>query len=494
LIVSATLVAVGPDHADGNLICSLMQEETMHDEHDSSAGPQTPAQDRSNLSDGRVTRRHLMAAAGIGAAAGALHPLVTSGRAAFAAEESAALADAPVPRMLSGERYPIGMWWPPHPFETNDSRYREIADAGFTFLIGGNYLNDDIIGRWALARSESYRLDFIPVDPDLTCFTHRFNAGGAPEEPFMLSDAEVREGVRATLGRYPSSAFGGINLYDEPGPAKFATLAKYVAAVRELAPAALPYINLFPSNDINYYRGFVQTVAPAVLSFDRYPLLLNGDDQGWFDNLAIVRTVALEAGIPYWTFIQSIKYANHRMPTAAELSWEIGIALAYGYKGIQYFTYWTPDPARGEAFEPALVTVDGELTPLWYAAKSINPVLQYVGTRILPLTSQSVAVSAVATPPAGLPTFTADDWIADATGDAVVIGQFATSSDATERTLVVTNWSHDKTARATLTPASAVDRVVVEERPGWQPPRTVSGPVRLSLPAGSFALVTLARA
>jgi hypothetical protein len=176
--------------------------------------------------------------------------------------------------------------------------------------------------------------------------------------------------------------------------------------VRELAPTALPYINLLPSGDINYYRGFVQTVSPSIVSFDRYPLLLNGDDQGWFGNLAIVRMVGLEAGIPYWTFIQSIQYANHRMPTAAELRWQIGIALAYGYKGIQYFTYWTPDPARGEAFEPALVTVDGDLTPLWYAAKDINPVLQYVSKRILPLTSQSVSLSGVATPPSGLPAFT----------------------------------------------------------------------------------------
>ncbi|MGW3493803.1 hypothetical protein [Streptomyces sp. NPDC001020] len=438
----------------------------------------------------RLTRRSLMALAGAGAA-GVVLPTAASGHASAATPTTGAAATAPVPRMLNGNRYPIGMWWPPHPFESTDARYAEIAEAGFTFAVGGNYLNDDIISRRVLSLAAAHGIDFIPVDPDITTLTHRFDAGGPAKQAFMLSDAEVLEAVRGTLPRYSGAAFGGINLYDEPGNAKFATLARYVAAMRQLAPDALPYINLLPSGNIDYYRSFVQAVQPSILSFDRYPLLQDGDDQGWFNNLAIARTVALEAGIPYWTFIQSIKYSGHRMPDAKELSWEIGVALAYGYKGIQYFTYWTPDVARGEAFEPALITVDGERTPLWYAAKAINPVLQYVGTRILPLTSQSVSLTQVASPPSGLPAFVPDTWVADAGGDPVVIGQFANAPDAAERTLVVTNWNHDAAAQVMLTPGADVSRVVMDPRPGKRPPYETNGRVRLTLPPGAFALVTL---
>ncbi|MEQ7007913.1 hypothetical protein ABN028_17200 [Actinopolymorpha sp. B17G11] len=461
---------------------------------------ETPASDPL-LSHAQLSRRGVITLAGAGVALGALGDDAVAvpadavpADAAQAAPSSLGASEAAVvPRLLNGARYPIGMWWPPHPFATNDERYAEMAEAGFTFAIGGNYLNDQWITRWALAAAERAGLDFVPVDPDLGTLTHSFDAGVPDDRPFVLSDEEVVEGVRQALGRYPGQAFAGINLYDEPSPPKFATLAKYVAAVQALAPEALPYINLFPSNDIAYVRGFVETVRPPFVSFDRYPLLLGGDDQGWWDNLQIVRTVGLEAGIPYWVFIQSIKYANHRMPTAAELSWQIGIALAYGYKGIQYFTYWTPDPARGEAFEPALITVDGKRTDLWHAAKKINPMLQAAGTRILPLTSHAVSVTGVDAPPAGLPVFEADEWIVDATGAPVVIGAFAAAGDASSRTLIIANYSHAGEARATLTFGQDVTRVEFEESPGQRPPRVVGNPADIRLPAGGFTVVTLTR-
>jgi hypothetical protein len=454
----------------------------------------TPA-DLQRLSHSSLSRRSVMTWAGAGVALGALGEGADAAAAPPGGTPSSLVAPsaAGMPRLLDGSRYPIGMWWPPHPFETTDARYAEMAEAGFTFAIGGNYLLDEVIGRWAIAAAGRAGLDFIPVDAELGTLTHTFDAAAPPEQPFSLTDEEVTEGVRRALARYPGAAFGGINLYDEPGPARFASLAKFVAAMRTLAPQALPYVNLFPSNDIAYVRGFVETVHPPFVSFDRYPLLLDGDDLGWFDNLQIVRTVGLEAGIPYWLFIQSIKYAGHRMPTAAELSWQIGIALAYGYKGIQYFTYWTPDPARGEAFEPALITVDGDRTPLWKAAKRINPMLQAAGRQILPLTSQSISLTEVASPPAGLPAFEPDGWITGAEGSPVVIGSFATAPGAADRTLVVANWSHDEPARATLRFGQDVSGVEIEEEPGRRPARAAANPGRIRLDAGGFAVVTLRR-
>ncbi len=448
-----------------------------------------------------LTRRQVMAVTGLGAAAGALGSLVGAGSAAAATSDSAAsatsgavsAADIPVPRILSGDRYPIGLWWPPHPFETNDARYQQIVDAGFTFIIGGNYLNDTSINKWAMARAETAGLDFIPGDPDLGCLTHMFSAGG-PDAPFMLSDTEVHDAVKTILARYPSSSLAGLLLFDEPKwEAKpFATLGKFAAAMRELAPNALPYVNMLARGYIDYYRDFIKAVQPPFLSFDFYPFTANAIDLKWFLFLSNVRTAGLEAGIPYWAFIQSVLYKNGHMPTYAELSWQIGCALAYGYKGIEYFTYWTPDPAQGNYIQ-ALVTVDGKLTKSWHDAKRINRILQSAGKRILPLTSQSVSISALDSPPEGLPVFSPNDWIASATGSPVVIGQFATTPDAPQRTLVVTNWSHSEAATTVLTPGPGVTKAVVEDVPGQCRPRTVNGPVRLNLAPGAFALVVLDR-
>lgn len=385
------------------------------------------------------------------------------------------------------------MWWPPPPFETTDARYTEIADAGFTFAVGGDYLNDPLINRRALDAARNAGLDFLPVDPTLTTLTHTFLADGT-DRPFRLSDAEVGQGVGTALGEYAAAeAFAGLDLYDEPHPDRFATLGKFIAAAADQAPQSLPYVNLLPSDDPTYYRSFVREANPFLVSFDRYPLLLDGDDPNWFHNLAIAADAAREAGLPAWTFIQSIKYANHRMPTGPELRWQIGIALAYGYTGIQYFTYWTPDPARGEGFEPALITVDGRRTPLWDAAAEINPVLQHLGARILPLTRLAVGLTMVSEPPRGLPPFAADDWVAGAAGDPVVIGTFATDPSSHVRTLVVTNFSHDYPAEARLTLGSSVSSVTVEHGTARPRPRNPHRPVSLRLDAGEFALVTLER-
>jgi hypothetical protein len=67
-----------------------------------------------------------MAPAGAGAAQVAL-PLASSGHASAATLTTDAAATAPVPRMLNGGRYPIGMWWPPHPFESNHDTAAQVV-------------------------------------------------------------------------------------------------------------------------------------------------------------------------------------------------------------------------------------------------------------------------------------------------------------------------------------------------------------------------------
>lgn len=444
--------------------------------------------------DSALTRRQVMAVAGLGAAAGTLYPLVGARPAAAAPSAPAPSADAPVPRMLSDGRYPIGIWEPPTPLQTDDVRYRQIAEAGFTFVIGGNNGLTDGIQSVAMTLAATYGLDFIAGDTRLGTLISWFNAGG-PDAPFMLSDDEVHESVRKALAGYTSnSAFAGIRLFDEPAwdAARFAQLAVYVKAVQELAPTALPWINMLGRGFIDYYRDFIQAVNPSFLSFDLYPLLTDIDDARWFGFAQNVRTAALEAGIPYWSFIQSVQYAGHRVPKPAELSWQIGIALAYGFTGIEYFTYSTPAPPfDATGYDHALLTPDGELTDLWYAAKHINPILQSAGKRILPLTNQSVSVSVLDPAPGGLPGFTPDDWIATAEGAPVVIGQFAATPDAPQRTLIIANWSHDQAATTVLTPGPGVTHAVVEDIPGHTRPRSVTGPIRLTLAPGAFALITL---
>ncbi|MVA74597.1 hypothetical protein GC722_00885 [Auraticoccus sp. F435] len=250
-------------------------------------------------------------------------------------------------------------------------------------------------------------------------------------------------------------SFAGIHLYDEPTVPKLADLGALAEIIRSIDPDVLPYINHFPGFD---YEAAMEQTTPELLSFDRYPILSSGEDVGYFANWAAVREAALPTDTPTWAFIQSVGYANHAVPTKADLYWQTNISLAYGCKGIQYFTYWTPDPARGEGFHDGIVLVDGTLTPLYDATREVNTEwLAPVGLQLLPLRSEAVQAANLADVPAGLDTFEADDEIASVSGDAVVLGRFTGPDE--HRYVLLANYSRHEAATVELRWGSAVQRV-----------------------------------
>ncbi len=286
------------------------------------------------------------------------------------------------------------------------------------------------------------------------------------------------------------ASFAGLDLYDEPSDSALPTLGNAVGIVKSLAPDILPFVNLLPGFDGGAgYAKAAATVKPLELSFDRYPILASGEDTGYFQNWSDVRAAALHYKIPAWTYIQSVAYNGHAVPKAPDLLWQINISLAYGCKGIQYFTYWTPDPARGEGFSNALITVEGQRTPLYSAAKSINNnYLSRIGKVLLPLESESVQGANIATLPSGLPDFTADSYVQSVDGDPVVVGRF-TGSDANTRWVLVANYSRHEGAAFTLAVGSAV-KTTESYDPAHDRWSTATG-TRFTLAAGAAQLFRL---
>lgn len=470
-----------------------------------------------------LTRRRMLLAAG-GAAAlpgGLLAP-------AAARAESAARGQAPRPRaeaqagaslpLVGGPDFPVGVFWPPPPSHVTAERYQEIADAGFTFVHNGNYLWDETGIRYGLDIAQQAGLKVLVAgDPLLAALTANFWADGDPtgyHPRITASDAEVA--LRALFTAYRDRpAFAGFSFADEPAANRFGTLGSLVATARAIAPGSLPYLNLrrlgqpygpwgTAGMDVPTYTRYLQealdTVAPPLLSFDRYPMLAGGaEDPGYHQNWALVRAAGLRAGIPTWVFIQSLGYAGHRLPTAAELAWQVNTSLAYGAKGIQYFTYWTPDPSRGDGFAGAqgLVTAGGERTPLHDAAKQLNVGwLRPVGRELLPLVSESVAHANEAVLPAGATGFVPDGRIAGVSGDPVVLGVFAAAAaapdDAEARWVLVANRSFAARAAAQVVVASAYAASRFDPASAaYTPVGTASVP--LALPPGGAALLRLTR-
>jgi hypothetical protein len=263
-------------------------------------------------------------------------------------------------------RFAIGLWVNPPLDEHAPVRYREIADANFTMVIGGfgGRKNDQLV---ALCNQNNLNLILSPGTTDIASW---------PDDPIVW----------------------GYSLKDEPSAALFPDLRKRVDSVRREHPGKLAYINLFPDyadgdqlgtkTYDEHVRQYIDIVNPDVLSMDHYPRFAPGHDgrDGYCRNLAVMRKYALEADIPFWNFFNIMPYSPHTDPTEAQVRWQIYTSLAYGAKGVMYFCYFTPN---GEIFAKggAIIGRDGRKTRHYGEAQRINAEVQNLGPTLMKLTS-----------------------------------------------------------------------------------------------------------
>src|SRR4029077_2986875 len=99
-----------------------------------------------------------------------------------------------------------------------------------------------------------------------------------------------------------------------------------------------------------YLRRYIQQARPALFAVDSYPLLQGRDFPYYVTGWDSVARVSRETGVPFWAVLLSSPYLDHRIPTASEMAWQAHIPMAYGARGIVWFTYWTPKPTDPRHF------------------------------------------------------------------------------------------------------------------------------------------------
>jgi hypothetical protein len=272
----------------------------------------------------------------------------------------------------------------------------------------------------------------------------------------------VSDRIKQILQRFPVSTYparAGLCLRDEPHTTHFPILEYARGVLQGLDSNQLPWVNLYGytkdstltgvSTYEEYLGLYLKQVNTPFLSYDHYPLVSDtAITARCFENWALIRQYSLQAGIPSWNFIQSVDfkwsdttYLPRRRPNEAELFWQVNVSLAYGAKGLQYFTYWTPNSDSTVTFGEALVTVGGKLTPLYDYAKRVNNYLKVVGKVLLPLTSVSV-VHTENPLPSGTKAFSADGYVTSVSGSPVILGSFSNPAGGAERYLLVVNRSY----------------------------------------------------
>lgn len=270
------------------------------------------------------------------------------------------------------DRFAIGFWVDPPMDAQADARYKEIADANFTMVIGGFGANTPEKVRQQLDLCEKYGLKAVVAQ-----------AGVAPED--------LPEGP----------ACWGYTLRDEPSAADFADLAAKAAPIRAAHPDKMVYVNLFPdyasekqlgtATYDEHVRRFVEVYDPEVLSMDHYPIFKPESDgrDGYCRNLESMRKYSLQADIPFWNFFNIMPYGPHTDPTESQVRWQVYASVAYGAKGVLYFCYYTP--AGGEFPKGgAIIHRDDRRSRHYYEAQRVNAELVKLGPTLMQLTSTGV--------------------------------------------------------------------------------------------------------
>jgi len=256
----------------------------------------------------------------------------------------------------------------------------------------------------------------------------------------------------------------GYLLRDEPSAAMFPGLAAVADAIQEFHPGAWPYINLFPNyaepdqmaapDYEAYVRKFVEVCKPPILSYDHYALYEHGRLRPtYFANLETLRRAGLEHGLPFWNIILTTAHFDYREATPADIRFQVFTSLAYGAKGIAYFTYFSPKIGN---FRLGPIDQFGNETPTWAMLREVNLQVARLAPTLLKLKSDAVYhFGEVPTDGRG----PADDSLVEAVEGPMLVGDF-THEDGSRWAMIVNRSFTDSIA---CRPAPRVEGTTLEQ-------------------------------
>lgn len=272
---------------------------------------------------------------------------------------------------------PISAWCAPWHVDNKNNitleKYKTIKDAGLNTIYGlyeRMGVNDSYVFN-ALDICEQLGLSYLVRDESIP------------------ARSEDEEDLISYVEKFTSyNSFTGFLVKDEPGQSSFASLVTGRKAMRRYFTKYCYYINTFPmyasgkqfsgKEDVEitydeYVTSFLDTIAPQMFSYDFYGI--SGDypniSEGYFEQIYAAKQYADAHKVPFWPFLQACKYySRSRVPTEAEIYWQVGANLVFGAKALQYFCYMCPyeEPSWGGNF----LDFDGNKTEIYPYFKNIN--------------------------------------------------------------------------------------------------------------------------
>lgn len=186
-------------------------------------------------------------------------------------------------------------------------------------------------------------------------------------------------------------SFAGHFIQDEPSVSELEKLEIAAARYKKLLPGKVFYINLFPIHAIDDYDAYLETYFSSIgterVSYDYYALTGNTKKEYGLKptqllNLETAATKARENGAGFYTIIASTGHYNpadrtylRNISDVADMSFQAYTSMAYGIKGLTWFTYRAMgDGEYGE--QPGMLDKYGERTRVYDYAQELNAHIQ----------------------------------------------------------------------------------------------------------------------
>ena len=267
------------------------------------------------------------------------------------------------------------------------------------------YYNDQLSPEW-LQKLRGCGINFVPTNSVDPKELELLRAAGlkclASDERVIYANVKTIRDISHWLPEYiDREEVLGTFVWDEPSPLMMRICGAINAEIQRVAPHTFGFINLHPTySDQNeqrdgltyeeYLEYFVQTASPRLICFDHYPFLKGKITEDYFINLQAIRDCCNRHGLEFWSFLQTCSFCENVTPTPAQVRWHAYTNIAYGAKGLFYFTYATVTHDHSSVFGPAMVDAEGNPTERYYIAQSIDGYIQSIGKTLLHLRHRGV--------------------------------------------------------------------------------------------------------
>ncbi|MFD0696607.1 discoidin domain-containing protein [Paenibacillus sp. GCM10027628] len=153
------------------------------------------------------------------------------------------------------------------------------------------------------------------------------------------------------------------------------------------------------TNFENQWDDWISMSGADYIFHDIYPFGATSDNDNYFAQSEVVRSRGLANDVAYGAFLQSIEVRSGsatgpvtlRDPSMDMMRWNVYTYLTYGYKKLNWFTYWRPDDGGGsEFFSKAPVDFDGTKLAKYAQIQTLSAEMKNLGGTLKNLTSRRV--------------------------------------------------------------------------------------------------------